>query len=174
MSARAFEIRRAGPGDAQALALAGAATFLETFAGILPGPDIVAHCAVQHAPERYAGWLSAGCPIWLAEAATGRAPVGYLVLSPPDLPIPSDDRDVEVKRIYAFSRWHGTGLGRALMEAAANHAKAEGRRRLLLGVYGRNERAIAFYLKTGFEIVGERRFTVGGQTYDDLVLARGL
>jgi len=174
MSARAFELRRAGEDDAQALALVGAATFLETFAGVLPGPDIVAHCAVQHAAERYAAWLAAGYPMWLAEAAVGRAPVGFVMLSPPDLPIPSDERDVEVKRIYTFSRWHGTGLGRALMEAAADHAKAEGRRRLLLGVYGRNERAIAFYLKAGFEVVGERRFTVGGQTYDDLVLARVL
>jgi len=173
MSEPAFRLRRAGPDDAEALALVGAATFLETFAGVLPGPDILAHCRAQHAAERYAGWLADGCPAWLAEAEGG-APVGYLLLAPPDLPVPTGPGDVEVKRIYAFSRWHGAGLGRALMDAAADHARSEGRRRLLVGVYGENARAIAFYRKCGFAVIGERRFTVGANTYDDLVLARPL
>jgi len=37
-------LRRCVPGDEEALALVGAATFLETFAGLLAGPDILAHC----------------------------------------------------------------------------------------------------------------------------------
>ena len=45
------------PGDEEALALVGAATFLETFAGLLTGPDILAHCRVQHAAANMRhGW----------------------------------------------------------------------------------------------------------------------
>ena len=43
-----WAIREAGEADAAALALIGAATFLETFAGILDGEAIVGHCAAQH------------------------------------------------------------------------------------------------------------------------------
>jgi ribosomal protein S18 acetylase RimI-like enzyme len=59
-------------------------------------------------------------------------------------------------------------------EAARAGAWAAGARRLLLGVYGRNRRAIAFYARQGFIQVGVRKFEVGANTYDDLVLALGL
>ena len=61
-------LRAGRPGDESALALVGQATFLETFAGILDGRDVVAHCQREHAPARYAEWL--GRPTaatWLAE-----------------------------------------------------------------------------------------------------------
>ena len=45
-------IRSCTPADAQALALVGAATFLETFAGVLDGQAIVAHCEQAHDPDR--------------------------------------------------------------------------------------------------------------------------
>src|SRR3546814_4633931 len=64
-----------------------------------------------------------------------------------------------LKRIYSLSRFHGSGLGAALMREAV--AAAEGHRRLLLGVYARNERALAFYRKQGFVDIGTRRFNVG-------------
>ena len=51
-------LRRCAPGDEEALALVGAATFLETFAGLLAGPDILAHCRVQHAASQYGEWLT--------------------------------------------------------------------------------------------------------------------
>ncbi|HRE35136.1 MAG TPA: GNAT family N-acetyltransferase, partial [Sphingopyxis terrae] len=73
---------------------------------------------------------------------------------------------------YSLSRFHGSGLGAALMRCAL-HAAA-GHRRLLLGVYARNERALAFYRKQGFVDVGTRQFNVGGKFYDDRVLARPL
>src|SRR3546814_11132329 len=72
-----------------------------------------------------------------------------------------------LKRIYSLSRFHGTGLGAALMERAV--AAAEGHRRLLLGVYARNDRALAFYPKQGFADIGTSRFDVGGKLYDEQI-----
>ena len=43
--------------------------------------------------------------------------------------------------------------------------------RLLIGVYGQNEPAIAFYRHHGFQVVGTRQFQVGTTLHDDLVLA---
>jgi diamine N-acetyltransferase len=168
-------IRACGPGDDDALALVGQATFLETYAGILPGPDIVAHCRREHAPAVYRAWLEGDARIWLAETIPGGAPVGYVVVAPASLPIqdPRDD-DLEVKRIYLLHQFHGTGLGKRLMLEAVRYATDAGASRVLLGVFHQNSRAIAFYQRFGFQHVGERRFRVGDHDYDDFVLAMPL
>lgn len=169
----ATHIRRAHAGDAGALALAGAATFLETFAGILHGRDIVEHCRVQHAAEVYSAWLAdPACASWLAETDRGDAPVGYAVVAPAKLPLADvSDDDLELKRIYLLSRFHGGGVGRELMRHAVAESRARGARRLLLGVYAGNARALAFYARNGFRQVGERSFQVGRNTYGDAILA---
>lgn len=166
-------IRRAHAGDAEALALVGAATFLDTFAGTLDGADIVGHCRKQHAAELYAQALAdPASALWLAETAAGAAPVGFAMLTPPQLPLP-DLRadDLELKRIYLLSRFHGGGTGRRLMQCAIDEARARGAGRLLLGVYAGNARALAFYARCGYAQIGERRFQVGGNTYQDAILA---
>jgi ribosomal protein S18 acetylase RimI-like enzyme len=45
---------------------------------------------------------------------------------------------------------------------------------MLVGVYGKNDRAIAFYERVGFRVVGERKFQVGATVHDDLILALDL
>ena len=49
---------------------------------------------------------------------------------------------------------------------------AGGFRRLLLGVYSENEKAMSFYGRQGFTRAGVRKFQVGSNLYDDIVLAR--
>lgn len=166
-----YLIREAGEEDASALALVGAATFLETFAGILDGDAIIAHCAAQHSEASYRNHLAAGARAWIAEAQPGGAPVGFALIGAPDLAA-ARDGDIELKRIYSLSRFHGSGMGAALMERAISAAGEH--RRLLLGVYAGNTRAIAFYRKQGFADIATRQFNVGGRLYDDLVLARPL
>lgn len=48
----------------------------------------------------------------------------------------------------------GKGIGRALMEAIIQEAEAAGARMAVLETQSCNERAIAFYKKCGFEIIG--------------------
>jgi len=113
-----------------------------------------------------------GSHAWLAEVGPGLAPVGYLVLTKPDLPLPDlGPGDLEVKRIYLLSRFQGGGIGRNLMRAAEAVARGAGVRRLLLGVYSGNAAAIAFYRRLGYVQAGERSFQVGATTYHDLVFA---
>jgi len=168
-----ISIRPAAPGDEAALALVGQATFLEAFAGILPGRDLMNHCLQQHAVEKYAAWL--GDPatrMWLAEVEPGGAPVGYLVLTTPDLPVPDlGPADAEIKRVYILHRFQGEGLGTRLMDAGRRHAAASGKRRLLLGVYSQNTSAVAFYERLGYRKIGRRSFTVGSLTCEDFVMS---
>jgi ribosomal protein S18 acetylase RimI-like enzyme len=168
-----INLRDCLPGDEGALALVGAATFLETFAGLLTGPDIVAHCRVQHAASQYAAWL-ANTKYRLCIAELRGAAVGFAVLSPPDLPVAVTQDDIELKRIYLLHRFQGAGLGRRLLEWSVAQARAMGKRRLLLGVKADNTAALAFYDRAGFVRIGERKFLVGTMLCDDYILSLAL
>ena len=189
-------LRRATPADAPALALAGAATFLEAFTWMLPGPDILAHTLNHHTAAAYAKYI-ADPNTRITLAVTGPAagfphdpgsPVGYVLLCTPELPtfnvLPTD---IELKRIYLFSRFRtapvldATGQpipnlrpAQALMDAAVADARALTRTRLLLGTHADNLRAIAFYHRNGFTQAGTRTFQVGTQHCCDLIFAKPL
>ena len=164
-----WRLREAGAEDCGALALIGAASFLDAFAGELEGAAIIAHCAEKHSPGAYRQYFEAGCHAWLAESANGGAPIGFALTGPPDLAA-AGQGDLELKRIYTLSRFFGTGLGKDLMECAVD--AGAGCERVILGVYTKNTRALRFYEKHGFAIIGTRQFQVGGNVYDDKVLAR--
>lgn len=165
-------IRPCAKGDEAALALVGQATFLEAFAGILDGADIIAHCQRQHDVQLYHDWLALpAMRLWLAEATPGGAPVGYLVLSPASLPVTDPlPNDLEIKRIYLLHRFQGQRVGQRLMQAAVEQARAGGAGRVLLGVYAENHDALAFYARCGFAQVGRRTFRVGSTDYQDVIL----
>jgi diamine N-acetyltransferase len=163
-------LRMCVPGDEEALALVGAATFLETFAGLLTGPDILAHCRAQHAVSQYAAWLAdAKYRLCLAELQS--APVGFAMLSPPDLPVAVTADDIELKRIYLLHRFQGGGVGRRLLEWSVAQARSLKKERLLLGVKADNTAALAFYDRVGFVRIGERKFLVGTMLCDDYILS---
>ena len=169
-------VRPCGLGDVSTLALVGAATFLEAYAGMLEGEAILAHCRENHSEAAYRRYMAEpDCRTWIAEAAKGSAPVGYVMLTRPELPLGDlAEDDVELKRIYLFSRLHGGGRGQRLIDQAIVGAREQGARRLLLGVHRENARALAFYRRNGFVQVGVRTFRLGRSVYDDLVLGRVL
>lgn len=192
----AVRLRPATAADAAALALVGAATFLEAFTWMLPGEDIVAHARRHHTNEAYEQYF--GHPdtrVTLAEVVPGGAPVGYAMVTAPELPsFAVRVSDLELKRIYLFSRFRsaatrvvtvdpntgepvplpGLRAGQALMDAAVTEARALGRTRLLLGTHAGNAQAIAFYRKNGFTEAGTRTFQVGAQICCDLIFAKPL
>jgi GNAT superfamily N-acetyltransferase len=189
-------LRRATPADASALALTGAATFLEAFTWMLPGPDILAHALKNHSAEAYTHYLDdprtratvavTGPPVGFA--AEPGSIVGYVLLCTPELPtMDIAPTDIELKRIYLFSRFRSAPVldaagqtipslrpPQALMDAAVADAQDLGATRLLLGTHATNLRAIAFYRRNGFSEAGKRVFQVGNQQCCDLIFAKVL
>ena len=168
-----YHLRLCTADDSAMLSLVAGAAFLEAFAHDLSAADLLAHCRSHNSPEAFAKYLAQPTTrCILAEIEPGDAPVGYIVCCEPDLPVDLTPQDYELRRIYLLHRFQGLGIGRALMDAAVEHAGRLGRTRLLLGVYGKNVDAIRFYERAGFTQVGEREFTVGSTTHHDVVMAR--
>jgi ribosomal protein S18 acetylase RimI-like enzyme len=166
-------VRRATADDADALSLVAAATFLESYAHMIKAADMLAHVGRFHAADAYRAFAAdPACGLWIAELGQGGAPVGYALLTPPDLPIPDlGPEDCELRRIYILSRHHGGGIGHRLMRMLTEHARAMGKTRLFVGVHSENDGAIAFYGRSGFTDAGRRIFRVGDTEYDDLIFA---
>ena len=163
-------VREAGVEDAERLSLVSDATFLETFAHEIPGEAMLTHCREKHAPQYLAKLIENGARAWLAEI--NGTPIGYALLIPqPELDA-AQTGDVELKKIYVLSRFQGTGTAQRLFADVLR--AANGNKRLLLGVKDDNHRAISFYKRQGFEIIGTRQFNVGGELYDDYVFALNL
>ncbi|PTW44344.1 acetyltransferase (GNAT) family protein [Sphingomonas faeni] len=170
-----WRLRRAESGDAPALSLVASATFLDTYATVLTGADIVAHCTMKNSIATFETWLSDPATIvTLAEYEPGHAPIGYTVLTAPDFPIEPGPADIELRRIYLLKQVQGTGLGAALMTRALEDAAAAGRTRVLLGVWDQNTRARAFYERQGYKVIGTRQFMVGTTLHDDPVYSRAV
>ncbi|WP_047490447.1 N-acetyltransferase [Terriglobus sp. TAA 43] len=168
-----FRLRQCGPGDEQMLSLVGGASFLEAFADVLDAPDILAHFHKNHSPEMYGKYMAMPTGrVAVAEVPPGNVPVGYIICCEPDFPIETLPSDYELRRIYLLHRFQGLGIGKVLMDRAIEYTRKLGRKRLILGVYGKNHAAIRFYERAGFTQIGERFFTVGSTTHHDAVMAR--
>lgn len=166
--------RPAGPDDAEALAYLGAATFLASFADDHPGKPLIEHLKHYHSVDYYAAKLAdPAVDIVIGETPLG-APVGYVMLVPPEHPELQREGDLELKRIYLLGPWQGGGNGRVLMEQALTIAGQRDAKRLLLAVYESNTRAVAFYERAGFSYIGETVFMVGDVAFRDMVYSRAM
>jgi diamine N-acetyltransferase len=166
-------IRRAGPGDAEALSAIGRATFTETFAHLYPPEDLTAFLAEAHGVARARDDLANPAKAaWLVEA--GGAVVGYALAGPCKLPhVGVTPACGELDRIYLLATYRGGGLGSRLLAETLAWLEKDGPRRLWIGVWSENLGAQRLYARHGFELVGTYKFAVGRSLDHELIMRRG-
>lgn len=81
---------------------------------------------------------------------------------------------IEISRIYVTKKWQGEKMGAALMQFCIDHAIANNFENIWLGVWQKNEKAISFYKKWGFEIRGSIDFTLGTDVQLDYIMVKEL
>jgi ribosomal protein S18 acetylase RimI-like enzyme len=192
------QIRPAGETDAAALAALAAVTFplacppsttpesiadfiarnltAERFAEYLADPSRSLFVAVPDAASESGAALAASPAI----AATGGL-VGWSMLVATEGGEPADADAaaavsarpaVELSKMYAHPAAHGSGIAGELMRSTLDEAARGEASVVWLGVNQENARAIRFYEKHGFRIVGTKRFLVGDRWEHDYVLER--
>lgn len=82
------------------------------------------------------------------------------------------DSALEIERIYIVKGAQGNGLGRVLLEFAIQEAQARQLLCVWLGVWEKNEKAIAFYKHHGFEVFADHPFKLGDDLQRDLLMKR--
>jgi diamine N-acetyltransferase len=167
-----FGIRPARSADAAPLARLADATFRQAFASSNSGEDMELHCRNTYGEAIQAAEIADRDRVTILAEADGQL-VGFGQLrwgQPPDCV--RANRAAEIQRLYVDRPWHGRGVAQALMEALMDAAAEGGAQSVWLGVWEKNPRALAFYLKSGFVEVGEHTFVVGHDAQRDLLLAR--
>jgi len=168
-------IRRATEADATLLSRLAARLFEETFGPLNDPADMRAYVSHAFSAEAERAALNdADCAVWIVEDATSCA-MGYATMrrwSTASGVVAK--RPAELQRIYVDRGLHGLGVGDALMRTCVEHAGDWHCDVIWLGVWERNPRAIAFYRKAGFSVVGRQSFQLGGDLQQDFVMARPL
>jgi diamine N-acetyltransferase len=167
-------IYRARIDDAARLADFAARTFAETFGAENAPDDMARHLASSYGLAQQGSEIAnPDIVTLLAEDEAQLA--GYAQVQRNRAPIePPLDAAVELWRFYVDRPWHGRGVAAQLMAAAKAAGRSLGGERMWLSVWERNPRAIAFYAKHGFRIVGAKDFWVGSDRQTDHVMVSDL
>jgi diamine N-acetyltransferase len=167
-----FSIREAGPRDAASLADLSARTFKSAYRSKLSERELDDYVAATFSLGRLQDELNdPACRFLIAHE--GGMPVGYALLRSGDPPAGvTGPEPMELARIYLIEEVIGKGYGTALMEACLKAARENGHMTIWLGVWDANNRAIRFYEKWGFTVVGSLAFEFGDELQTDLVMSR--
>lgn len=82
------------------------------------------------------------------------------------------DDSLEIERIYIRSKFQNHGLGKYLINKAIEIALKENKKKIWLGVWEKNENAIAFYKKMGFVQTGAHSFYMGDEEQIDFIMTK--
>ena len=169
---RRYHIRVAIPADASALAALAETSFRQTYTAFNTAEDMDLHCRTNFGTAiQLAEIESVDQVTLLAEGDSGLAGFVQLHLDK-DQPRVTCSRPLELFRIYVLGAWQGARVGHALMERTVEEAASRGCGCVWLGVWEHNPKAIAFYQKEGFEVVGEHTFLLGSALQRDFIMCR--
>ncbi|SHN62029.1 Ribosomal protein S18 acetylase RimI [Paenibacillus sp. ov031] len=84
------------------------------------------------------------------------------------------DASLEIERIYIRKKFQKHGLGKYLLNKAMETALEHKKKEVWLGVWEKNDNAIAFYKKRGFVQTGSHSFYMGDEEQIDFIMVKTL
>jgi len=84
------------------------------------------------------------------------------------------EESLEIERIYIKNQFQKHGLGKYLFNKAMEIAMEGNKKKIWLGVWEKNENAIAFYKKMGFVQTGAHSFYMGDEEQRDFIMTKTL
>jgi diamine N-acetyltransferase len=167
-----IRIRKAVEADALLLTELGAATFSQAFAKDNSTEDMAVYLENAFSVQKQKAEINQPGSIFLI-AEIDDKPAGYArLLAGSSETCITGRNPVELVRIYVLQEWIGSGTGSKLMQACLEAARKGGFDVIWLGVWQKNDRAVAFYQKWGFEVVGTHTFLLGSDLQHDWVMQR--
>jgi diamine N-acetyltransferase len=85
-------------------------------------------------------------------------------------PIPLEKKQPEIAVLYILERYTGIGIGAELLIETLSELKKMNFKAAWLTAYHKNERAIRFYKKNDFKIIGVAYFEMDGNSYENKVM----
>lgn len=140
-----LEIQTATADDASLIASISRETFYDSFADQNTVADMQLFLDTQFTTEKLIAELLDRSNIFFI-AFVDDQPAGYCKMRPgAHVQMQTVEQVIEISRFYARKNSIGKGIGKAMMQHAITYASDQHYTTIWLGVWEKNERAIAFY-----------------------------
>lgn len=161
-----FRVIEADVSHAVAIAAIGKTSFRQAFGHLFHSKtELFEYLEYTYHPVKLAKSLRKGNNVYFL-ALLDSKPVGFTKAKINSL---NDNIEsvaqMELQKIYVLPEYHGSGVGSVLMNEVKRLAWDIHPDYLWLDTYITNEKAIRFYERNGFEIIGKHFFTIGLQTF---------
>ena len=165
-------IRPATAEDALCIGVLGMQVFLDTYATEGIRSSIANEALQAFAPQTIAQLMAEpGIALLVAECNHHLVGFAQIKLDTPHAMI--DAANVaELQRLYIQERFTGLGIGYRLLQAAEQRAALEGASLLWATVWDGNERALAFYPRRGYALLGSPTYTFQGETHGNRLFGK--
>ncbi|WKD84801.1 Spermidine/spermine N(1)-acetyltransferase [Polaribacter huanghezhanensis] len=170
-----MQIREANTNDAAMIAELAITTFDETFGHLFEDRQILLdYFSRTFSEDKMKNSIQKENNVfWLA--FVDENPVGYAKLK---VHSPSEfvtrENVSQLQKIYVLKEFLSMKIGLKLQKTVLQKAADLGSKQIWLSVYVDNLRAINFYLKNGFEKVGEHQFQIGKYVFDFIAMNKSL
>ena len=163
-------LRKIDISDINVLRSLGMKTFTETFSDSNPPDDMDAYLSEKFNLKLLKKEMeNPNSEFYFAEL-DGK-PVGYLKINTESAQSEQLLKEsLEIERIYVLHEFHGRKLGQLLFNKALEMARQSNLKRIWLGVWEENIKAIEFYQRQGFTKFAEHPFAVGDKVDTDWLM----
>jgi len=168
------DISRLDPDDIDALLPLARSAFIATYSDHNPADIMAEYISTAFTRQQFSREMQDPNNLFLGIHEQGDL-AGFVKLR--SGPVPADVSllpAIEIERIYTRAGHTGRGIGRKLMDAAVAAATERHYKAVWLGVWQQNHRAVAFYEREGFRIVGTKVFMMGSDAQTDHIMVRSI
>jgi len=167
-----IEILNAKADHAPAVAYTGRTAFREAFGHLFNSRlELEDYLEYTYGVEKIACSINKENNVYFLAVVDG-LPAGFAKVKKHSL---NDQLDsvfqAELQKLYVMKRYHGLGIGHALLDKVRNLVESFEPDCLWLDTLMSNERAIRFYERNGFKKSGKHYFTIGSQTFEYYLLS---
>ena len=155
-----YNITKAKPSDAKLLAPVAKKAFLNAHGHSASKEDVVNYIAANFSESNFIEELSnPNNHYYLIYHDNKLAGYSKITLNTTNKNIASENATY-MSRLYLLKEFYGLNLGKELFDYNIEFSKKHNQLGMWLAVWVENERAIKFYTKMGFKIVGEYDFRI--------------
>lgn len=167
-------VRDATAEDALCIGVLGMQVFLDTYATQGIRASIANEALQAFAPQTIAQLLAQpGLSLVVAESHGHLVGFAQVKLHATHSMITAPDA-AELQRLYIQERFTGQGIGYRLLQAAEQRAALGAASLLWATVWEGNERALGFYPRHGYEVLGSPTYTFQGETHGNRLFGKTL
>lgn len=169
-----LEIHQVSEANVTELQNIGRQTFAETFSEFNAAENLNEYLTTSFATEKLVNELqNPESMFFFAFVKTKLA--GYLKINFGSAQTELVDvSSMEIERIYVLKAFQGKKVGQALFEKAVEIARQSQCSFIWLGVWEKNQKALSFYRKNGFQEFSRHIFRIGNDEQTDFLMKRSL